>query len=146
MFDKPDFTRENFEELLRINNSLRRENSNLLSDIKKYHKDTENFLVDKENFIKDIEMFRGENKELKKELLNNEKRSKNNNGDTKIRPTALNAIYLLSKECYPECEFIAKDFVKKLDFLAKSHDIVYSFQLKTVEAWCTEFKKMDAKQ
>lgn len=34
MFDKPDFTRENFEELLRINNSLRRENSNLLSDIK----------------------------------------------------------------------------------------------------------------
>ncbi|MGP3147212.1 hypothetical protein, partial [Serratia bockelmannii] len=59
---------------------------------------------------------------------------------------ALNAIYLLSKECYPECEFIAKDFVKKLDSLAKSHDIFYSFQLKTVEAWCTEFKKMDAKQ
>ena len=75
MFDKPDFTRENFEELLRINNSLRRENSNLLSDIKKYHKDTENFLVDKENFIKDIEMFRGENKELKKELLNNHQKN-----------------------------------------------------------------------
>ncbi|WP_158007954.1 hypothetical protein, partial [Serratia marcescens] len=103
-------------------------------------------LVDKGNFIKDIEMFRTENNELKKELSNNEKKFKNNNGDTKIRPVALNAIYLLSKECYPEYKFTAKDFVKKLDSLAKSHDIVYSFQLKTVEAWCTEFKKMDAKQ
>ncbi|TKU21276.1 hypothetical protein [Citrobacter sp. wls826] len=146
MFDKPDFTRENFEELLRINNDLRRENNNLLGDIKNYHKDKENFLVDKENFIKDIEMFRTENNELKKELSNNEKKFKNNNGDTKIRPPALNAIYLLSKECYPEYKFTAKDFVKKLDSLAKSHDIVYSFQLKTVEGWCTEFKKMDTKQ
>ncbi len=34
MFDKPDFTRESFEELLRINNDLRRENNNLLGDIK----------------------------------------------------------------------------------------------------------------
>lgn len=146
MSDKPDFTRENFEELLKVNNDLRRENNNLLDDIKKYHKDTENFIVDKENFIKDIEMFRGENNELKKELSNNEKHLKNNNGDTKVRPPALNAIYLLSKECYPEYRFTAKDFVKKLDSLAKSHDIIYSFQLKTVEAWCTEFKKMDAKQ
>lgn len=135
MFDKPDFTRENFEELLRINNDLRRENNNLLGDIKNYHKDKENFLVDKENFIKDIEMFRTENNELKKELSNNEKKFKNNNGDTKIRSPALNAIYLLSKECYPEYKFTAKDFVKKLDSLAKSHDIVYSFQLKTVEGW-----------
>jgi hypothetical protein len=76
MSDKPDFTRENFEELLRVNNDLRRENNNLLDDIKKYHKDTENFLVDKENFIKDIEMFIGENNELKKELSNNEKHLK----------------------------------------------------------------------
>ena len=47
MFDKPDFTRESFEELLRINNDLRRENNNLLGDIKNYHKDKENFLVDR---------------------------------------------------------------------------------------------------
>lgn len=58
MFDKSDLTRENFEELLRINNALKSENSNLLDDIKKYHKDMENFLVDRGNFIKDIEMLR----------------------------------------------------------------------------------------
>ncbi|ELR7100490.1 hypothetical protein QRL00_004206 [Escherichia coli] len=144
MSNKPDFTRDNFEELLRINDDLRRENKNFLDDIKNYRKDAENFLVDKESFIKDIEMFRCENNELKKNLLNNERVSKSNNGDTKIRPPALNAIYLLSKECYPEIKFTAKDFVKKLDSLAKSHNVVYSFQLKTVEAWCTELKKMDA--
>ncbi|WP_318605284.1 hypothetical protein [Enterobacter asburiae] len=124
MFDKPDFTRENFEELLRINNDLRRENNNLLGDIKNYHKDKENFLVDKENFIKDIEMFRTENNELKKELSNNEKKFKNNNGDTKIRSPALNAIYLLSKECYPEYKFTAKDFVKKLGKVRISGEIL----------------------
>ena len=66
MFDKSDLTRENFEELLRINNALKSENSNLLDDIKKYHKDMENLLVDRGNFIKDIEMLRSENNELKK--------------------------------------------------------------------------------
>ena len=71
MFDKSDLTRENFEELLRINNALKSENSNLLDDIKKYHKDMENFLVDRGNFIKDIEMLRSENNELKKGLSNN---------------------------------------------------------------------------
>ncbi|MFW0882678.1 hypothetical protein, partial [Cronobacter dublinensis] len=84
MSNKPDFTRDNFEELLRINDGLRRENKNFLDDIKNYRKDAENFLVDKESFIKDIEMFRCENNELKKNLLNNERVSKSNNGDTKI--------------------------------------------------------------
>ncbi|EKN4841008.1 hypothetical protein FG426_004392 [Yersinia enterocolitica] len=146
MFDKSNFTRENFEELLKINNELRRENNNLLGDIKNHYKDTKNFIIDKENFIKDIEMFRDENNELKKQLSNNEKKFKNNNSNTKIRPPALNAIYLLSKECYAECNFTAKDFVNNLDSLAKLHGVVYTFNLKTVEAWCTEFKKMDAKQ
>lgn len=145
MFDKTDFTREDFEELLRINNDLRRKNNDLLDDIKNYRKDAEGFLADKENFLKDIEMLRGDNNELKKELSNNEKKSKINRGDTKKRPPAVNAIYLLSKDHYQMDKFVAKDLLKKLDSLVALYKIDYSFQLKTVEAWCTEFKKMDAK-
>lgn len=145
MVENPDFTREDFEELLRINNDLRRKNNDLLDDIKNYRKDAEGFLADKESFLKDIEMLRGDNNELKKELSNNEKKSKINRSDTKIRPAAVNAIYLLSKDHYQMDKFVAKDLLKKLDALVALYKIDYSFQLKTVEAWCTEFKKMDAK-
>ncbi|MGS0638029.1 hypothetical protein [Citrobacter sp. VF227] len=145
MCDKPDFTRENFENLLRINNALRRENNNLLGEIKNHHKDKENFLVDKENFIKDIEMFRTENNQLKKELSSDGKKSKVNRGNTKIRPPAVNAIYLLSKAHYQMDKFVAKDLLKKLDALVVLYKIDYTFELRTVESWCTEFKKMDAK-
>ncbi|EKN4007417.1 hypothetical protein LL067_15670 [Yersinia pseudotuberculosis] len=145
MFEKHIFTRDNFEKLLKINDDLKRENNNLLDDIKNHRRDAGNFLIDKKNFIKDLEMFKNENNELKKELSNSKKISKNNHVDTKIRPPALNAIYLLSKEYSPGEKFISKEFVKKLDSLAKSYNIDYSFQLKTVEAWCTEFKKMDTK-
>lgn len=145
MVENPDFTRENFEELLRINNDLRRKNNDLLNDIKNYRKDAEGFLADKENFLKDLEMLRAENNELKKELSNDEKKSKANRGDTKIRPPAVNAIYLLSKDHYQIDKFVAKDLLKKLDALVSIYKIDYSFELKTVEAWCTEFKKMDAK-
>ncbi|MBJ9164482.1 hypothetical protein I5485_18785 [Citrobacter farmeri] len=145
MVENPDFTRENFEELLRINNALRRKNNDLLDDIKNYRKDAEGFLADKENFLTDLEMLRDENNELKKELSNNEKKSKVNRGETKIRPPAVNAIYLLSKDHYQLDKFVAKDLLKKLDALVSLYKIDYSFELKTVEAWCTEFKKMDAK-
>ncbi|HHH1267313.1 TPA: hypothetical protein ACPZRX_002819, partial [Yersinia enterocolitica] len=110
-----------------------------------YRKDAEGFLADKENFLKDLEMLRGENNELKKELSNDEKKSKVNRGETKIRPPAVNAIYLLSKDHYQLDKFVAKDLLKKLDSLVSQYKIDYSFELKTVEAWCTEFKKMDAK-
>lgn len=146
MFDKSDLTRENFEELLRINNALKSENSNLLDDIKKYHKDMENFLVDRGNFIKDIEMLRSENNELKKGLSNNGATSKVKSSVPRAVKATVNAIYLLIKAHYGMDKFVAKDLIKKFDSIARSHDIVYSFQLKTVESWCTEFKKMDAKQ
>lgn len=146
MVNKSDLTREDFEELLRINNSLKVENSNLLNDIKNYHKDMENFLVDKRNFIKDIEMLRNENNELKKELSNNDATSKVKVSVPRAGKATVNAIYLLIKAHYEMDKFVAKDLIKKLDSIARSHDIVYSFQLKTVEAWCTEFKRMDAKQ
>ena len=145
MVEHPDFTKENFDELLRINNDLRRKNNDLLDDIKNYRKDAEGFLADKENFLKDLEMLRGENNELKKELSNDQKKSKYNRGETKIRPPAVNAIYLLSKDHYQLDKFVAKDLLKKLDSLVSQYKIDYSFELKTVEAWCTEFKKMDAK-
>ena len=138
MVENSDFTRDNFEELLRINNDLRRKNNDLLDDIKNYRKDAEGFLADRENFLKDLEMLRGENNELKKEL-------RVNRGETKIRPPAVNAIYLLSKDHYQLDKFVAKDLLKKLDALVSLYKIDYSFELKTVEAWCTEFKKMDAK-
>ncbi|HID9556477.1 TPA: hypothetical protein ACXI16_004987 [Serratia marcescens] len=145
MVENPDFTRESFEELLRINNDLRRKNNDLLDDIKNYRKDAEGFVSDKENFLKDIEMLRGENNELKKELSSDGKKTKVNRGNTKIRPPAVNAIYLLCKDHYQMDKFVAKDLLKKLDALVVLYKIDYSFELKTVEAWCTEFKKMDAK-
>lgn len=145
MVENPDFTRESFEELLRINNDLRRKNNDLLDDIKNYRKDAEGFVSDKENFLKDIEMLRGENNELKKKLSSDGKKTKVNRGNTKIRPPAVNAIYLLCKDHYQMDKFVAKDLLKKLDALVVLYKIDYSFELKTVEAWCTEFKKMDAK-
>lgn len=145
MVENPDFTRESFEELLRINNDLRRKNNDLLDDIRNYRKDAEGFVSDKENFLKDIEMLRGENNELKKELSSDGKKTKVNRGNTKIRPPAVNAIYLLCKDHYQMDKFVAKDLLKKLDALVVLYKIDYSFELKTVEAWCTEFKKMDAK-
>ncbi|HDC4533992.1 TPA: hypothetical protein O8U13_004834, partial [Enterobacter asburiae] len=119
---------------------------NLLDDIKKYHKDMENFLVDRGNFIKDIEMLRSENNELKKGLSNNGATSKVKSSVPRAGKATVNAIYLLIKAHYGMDKFVAKDLIKKFDSIARSHDIVYSFQLKTVESWCTEFKKMDAKQ
>ena len=82
---------------------------------------------------------------MKKELSSDGKKSKVNRGNTKIRPPAINAIYLLSKDHYQMDNFVAKDLLKKLDALVVLYKIDYSFELKTVEAWCTEFKKMDAK-
>ncbi len=108
----------------------------------------EKHIFTRDNFEKLLKInddLKRENNKLKKELSNSKKISKNNHVDTKIRPPALNAIYLLSKEYSPGEKFISKEFVKKLDSLAKSYNIDYSFQLKTVEAWCTEFKKMDTK-
>ena len=113
MFDKSDLTRENFEELLRINNALKSENSNLLDDIKKYHKDMENFLVDRGNFIKDIEMLRSENNELKKRLSNNGATSKVKSSVPRAGKATVNAIYLLIKAHYGMDKFVAKDLIKK---------------------------------